>query len=176
VTPRMPKAPRPTRNTRSPRPAPRGRARAAKTPGRRPGRPSKLSPDAVAQLEQLVRAGTTIDVAAAFVGVSRGTFYRWLKQGENARAGTVARDLHDRVARARAESESVLVARIGQAAAKGSWQAAAWLLERRFPERWMKPTERPLPEAPAAPDAGDERDFDKDPFADVIELAKRRRQ
>jgi hypothetical protein len=68
----------------------------------------------------------------------------------------------------------VLVARIAQAAGKGSWQAAAWLLERRFPERWMKPTERPLPEAPAAAAADD--NLDEDPFADVVDLAKRRRR
>jgi transposase len=155
------------------RPAPRGRASGSNS-SRRPGRPSKLSDDAIAQLEQLIRAGTTIDVAAAAIGVSRGTLYRWLKQGEKARAGTAARELRDRVERARAESESVLVARIGQAAAKGSWQAAAWLLERRWPERWMKPTERPIGDVPAAA-AADERDLDQDPFADVVDLAQRRR-
>jgi hypothetical protein len=124
-------------------------------------------------LESLVRAGTTIDVAAAAVGVNRATLYRWLKAGEKARKGTHTRELRDRVERARADSESLLVARIGQAASKGSWQAAAWLLERRFPERWMKPTERPLPETPAP--AADERQLDEDPFADVVDLAKRRR-
>lgn len=99
----------PRKPARKPPPAPRPRARAAKTK-RRPGRPTKLSPEATAQLEQLVRAGTTIDVAAAAVGISRATLYSWLKQGEKARAGTATRDLRDRVERARAESESVLVA------------------------------------------------------------------
>jgi transposase len=160
----MPKPAQPPRKPRPARPAPRRRA---------PGRPSKLTPEAIAQLEQLVRAGTTIDVAAAAVGVNRATIYRWLAAGEKARKGTYTRQLREAVERARAESESVLVARIGQAAAKGSWQAAAWLLERRFPERWMKPTERPLPDAPAAED---ERDLDKDPFAEVVELAERRRR
>ena len=170
----MPRSTQPPKPSRSSPRAPRQRARTPTT-RRPPGRPTKLSPEAIAQLEALVRAGTTIDVAAAAVGVSRGTLYRWLKQGEKARAGSAARELRDRVERARAESESVLVARIGAAAAKGSWQAAAWLLERRWPERWMKPTERPLgPDAPAAP-APDERDLDQDPFADVVDLAKRRR-
>lgn len=156
-------------NTRSARQAPRGRARGT---GKR-GRPSKLSPDAIAQLENMIRAGATADVAATAAGISRGTFYRWLKTGEKARAGTQARDLFDRVGRARAESETVLVARIAGAANKGSWQAAAWLLERRFPERWMKPTERPLPDTPAQPEPAA---ADEDPFADVVSLAQRRRR
>lgn len=167
----MPQPPKPPRKTR---PAPRRGARAPKTK-RPPGRPTKLTPDAIAQLEQLVRAGTTIDVAAAAVGVNRATIYRWLAAGEKARKGTYTRDLREAIERARAESESLLVARIGSAAAKGSWQAAAWLLERRFPERWMKPTERPIPDAPAAAGAEDDRDLDQDPFADVVELAQRRR-
>lgn len=157
----------PRKPAKKTRPAPRRR---------RPGRPTRLDRDTVTQLEQLIRAGTTIDVAAAAVGVSRASIYSWLKQGEKARKGTYARELREAVERARAESESVLVARIGQAAAKGSWQAAAWLLERRFPERWMKPTERPIPDAPAAAGAAeDDRDLDQDPFADVVELAQRRR-
>jgi hypothetical protein len=163
----------PRKPARKSPPAPRRGARAP-AKRRRPGRPTKLTPEAIAQLEQLVRAGTTIDVAAAAVGVNRATIYRWLAAGEKARKGTYTRQLREAVERARAESESVLVARIGQAAAKGSWQAAAWLLERRFPERWMKPTERPLPEAAPGP-TEDDRDLDQDPFADVVELAQRRR-
>jgi transposase len=173
VTPRARKPSEPPRQRRDAGGGPRGRAGATKT-RRPPGRPSKLSEDAIAQIESLIRAGATVEVAAQAAGVSRGTIYRWLKQGEKARAGTIARRLRDRVERARAESETVLVARIAQAAGKGSWQAAAWLLERRFPERWMKPTERPLPEAPAAAAADD--NLDEDPFADVVDLAKRRRR
>lgn len=162
--------PRP--NTRSARPAARPRARA--TTGRG-GRPPKLTPDAIAQIEALIRAGATVDVAAQAAGVSRSSIYSWLAQGETARAGSPARDLRDRIERARAESETVLVARIGQAASKGSWQAAAWLLERRWPERWMKPTERPLSDVAAAAASDDDRELDQDPFADVVDLTKRRR-
>ena len=164
----------PPKQPRNSRRAPRRRAQDP-APRRPPGRPSKISDDAIAQIESLIRAGATADVAAQAAGISRGTFYRWLAQGEKARKGSPTRELRDRVERARAESETVLVARIAQAAGKGSWGAAAWLLERRWPERWMKPTERPLPET-AAPAAGDDRDLDKDPFAEVISIAQRRRR
>ena len=67
-------------------------------------------------------------------------------------------------------SESQLIAVVEDAARRGSWNAAAWLLERRFPERWLKATERRLPKPPREPKPSDE---DK-AFAEIIELARRR--
>jgi hypothetical protein len=135
------------------------------------GRPTKLTPEAQEQITSLVRAGASSEVAAQAAGIGRRTFTRWMQLGESARTGSALRGFYDAVERARAEAESVLVTRIAQAASRGSWPAAAWLLERRFPERWMKLSERPLPEleVPEQPEPGE-----VDPFADVIELAKRR--
>jgi hypothetical protein len=50
-----------------------------------------------------------------------------------------APDLEDAVARALAEPR--LVGLIAREAAR-SWRAAAWLLERRYPERWAASRER----------------------------------
>lgn len=65
-----------------------------------------------------------------------------------------------------ATAEPRLVALVAQAA-RTQWRAAAWLLERRHPERW---SERGRPLAPASPP-----DLD-DPFREVDELAERRRE
>jgi len=69
-------------------------------------------------------------------------------------------------------SESQLLAVVEASARAGSWNAAAWLLERRWPERWVKPSARtvatPAPERDLEPD-------EPDPFADVVDIAKRRR-
>lgn len=68
-------------------------------------------------------------------------------------------------------SESQFVAVVEESARDGSWNAAAWLLERRFPERWLKPTERPLPKPPRKPKPSD---ADNRAFAEIIELARHR--
>jgi hypothetical protein len=65
-------------------------------------------------------------------------------------------------------TESELIGVVEDAARDGSWNAAAWLVERRWPERWMKPGTRPLP-APEKPE-----ETPDDPIGGVIELARRR--
>jgi hypothetical protein len=44
------------------------------------------------------------------------------------------------VDRSEAEAETMKVGRIVQAAQNGRWQAAAWWLERKHPERWAQHT------------------------------------
>lgn len=66
---------------------------------------------------------------------------------------------------AEATSEVRLVAYLAKAAA-ANWRASAWLLERRYPERWAA---RGREVELAAPGEGD-------PFREVDELAVRRRQ
>jgi hypothetical protein len=64
-------------------------------------------------------------------------------------------------------AEERLIAQVA-AASKTNWRAAAFLLERHYPERWA-PVRRPATE-PAPPEVADD-----DPFREVDQLAARRR-
>ena len=74
----------------------------------------------------------SLDAAAAQAGIHPSTLYRWLAQGRQEAAGAF-RELHQAVTAAKARSEVALARLVAQAGEK-DWRAAAWLLERRFPD------------------------------------------
>jgi hypothetical protein len=43
------------------------------------------------------------------------------------------------IEKAEAQAEQLLIAKIQRAASEGTWTAAAWMLERRWSDRWKKP-------------------------------------
>ena len=84
-----------------------------------------------------VRSGSYLETAAAHAGVEL-------------RRLLAVPGLAPRLETARANAEVREVALITQAAAS-SWQAAAWLLERRAPERWGRVAVRSADEKPLEP-------------------------
>lgn len=102
-----------------------------------PGRPSKLTPDRVTRLAEALRAGHTRATAAALAGIGESTLYAWLQAANQPDAAPEFVDFLDAVKKAEVEGEDALVGII-RAAADKSWQAAAWILERRRPDSWGK--------------------------------------
>lgn len=98
------------------------------------GRPTKLTLTLIQQISRTVAAGNYIETAAAFAGVTKETLYKWLRRGARAKQG-LHREFVDALEKALVQSEMRDVALI-TAAGRESWQAAAWRLERKFPERW----------------------------------------
>lgn len=98
------------------------------------GRPTKLTPEVQDRIIQALKAGNYVETAAEYAGIGKTTFYRWMARGEQASRG-IYREFRDAVMRARAEAEARNVAII-QKAAPDDWRAAAWWLERAFPDRW----------------------------------------
>lgn len=96
----------------------------------------KLTPETQDKICVAIRLGNDKKIAAALAGVSETTFYRWLEMAEAPNAKKEYREFRESVERAEAEAEVSRVARITQAADNGTWQAASWWLERKFPERW----------------------------------------
>jgi transposase len=101
--------------------------------GRPTGRPTKLTDDVQEQIVRALRAGNYIETAAKFAAVDKKTLYSWLDRANRGEAKYKG-FLHA-VNKAQADAEVSAVAVITKAAAS-QWQAAAWRLERKFPERW----------------------------------------
>lgn len=72
-------------------------------------------------------------------GISESTIYRWLAMGKSEAADPIYVDLVARVGQAVECSEFELLQRMRIAASKPDhWRATAWMLERRFPEKFGK--------------------------------------
>jgi hypothetical protein len=102
------------------------------------GRPSKLTPELQKRICDYVSLGNFPEVAAKCSGIDRATFYRWKARGEKTKAG-IYRDFCDALKEAESRAEVAALAKIQKAATNGTWTAAAWLLERRFSDRWKRP-------------------------------------
>ena len=96
------------------------------------GRPSKLTPETQARIVQAIEVGATYELAAQFGGIAYNTFNEWMKKGEAAKSGRFL-DFYEAVKAAEGKAAIKWLALIDKAAAE-TWQAAAWKLERRYPE------------------------------------------
>lgn len=105
-------------------------------PYKKAGRPTKLTPALQKKVVDAIKAGAYIETAAAFAGIHKDTLYEWLKKGARSRGGPFF-EFSQAVEQALAHSELRDITIIGTAA-QTQWQAAAWRLERRFPERWSR--------------------------------------
>jgi transposase-like protein len=87
---------------------------------------SKYSKDVSEKICALVSQGNYQKVAAACVGISEDTFYKWIK-----RYPEFAESLKKADALAEAKRVQTILK-----AGNESWQAAAWYLERKHADRW----------------------------------------
>ena len=111
----------------------------------------KLTRKLVDQIVELKRDGLCDADIIAAIGVHPSTFYRWLKEGEDAKGG-VKRALYEEIKKAEAYYKKSLLTTIKDAAMSRAqyWTAAAWLLERKYPMEYGK-MERKAEEADNAP-------------------------
>lgn len=93
------------------------------------GRPTKLDDLSAKKIVDTIAAGGSRSAAAGAARVHRSTLMGWLARGRDGEPGYS--DFLDRVKKAEAEAELAMVAVVRSAAVSGTWQAAAWWLERR---------------------------------------------
>lgn len=96
----------------------------------------KLTEQLIETIAQAIRVGAYVETAVALAGVSKDSFYRWLRQAESDDSTLLTVKLSDAVKKTLAESEKRDLDVIDKAAQEGEWTAAAWRLERKFPNKW----------------------------------------
>lgn len=101
------------------------------------GRKTKLTDEIIQKICTVVAEGNYYKTAALSVGISEATFYNWKKRGEEVKSGKYLEFL-ELLKKAEAKSEAKYLGVIKDAANDGTWQASAWWLERRYPDRWGK--------------------------------------
>lgn len=135
---------------------------------RSPGRKSKLTPELLDRLVQLVANGNYIETACGACGITSASYYKWLRKGEEFYAmfhnayghdaevdeeiliAMVKEDIiteHQAMCvrfvealnKASSESEAYAVLTVRKAFGD-DWKAAMTFLERRFPQRWRRRT------------------------------------
>lgn len=110
-------------------------------------RPTKLNPEVQQRIIEALRAGNYQDAAAAYAGIHEATFHNWMNRGREEERRVMDgekpdakeapfREFFVAVEKARSEAEVRNVMHIQRAAQEGTWQAAAWFLERSYPRKW----------------------------------------
>lgn len=148
--------------------------------GRQPkrgGRPSKLTQEIINSIKQYLTDGNFISVTCKAVGINTDTFYEWTKLGlelvtereqcETDKAPIPFLDSHERllyqfaeaIEKAEALGEIGLLNNIKMGAP--GWQGSAWIMQRRWRERW-----------------GDSRqaDTDHDPLEEILADFRQQRE
>ena len=93
-------------------------------------RPSKISPQRIKDAEEAMRLGLTLELAASYIGITKPTWYAWMAKGKSD-PDSIFGQFFAAVKRGEAKGAALSLARIHRAAQAGTWQADAWLLERR---------------------------------------------
>ena len=100
------------------------------------GKPEKLNPERQERIVDWLRRGNYPETAARAGGISKSTYHEWLLRGAREKAGKYF-EFAEAVNDALAEAEGRFLEGV-EDHGKDHWQAFAWLLERRFPERFVQ--------------------------------------
>lgn len=105
------------------------------------GAPSKLTNDSKLKVLAGIQRGATYELASAYAGISYSTFRNWMRKGEEQdeqENGDEFLDFYRAVKNAEGVAAMLWLDKIDKAADGGYWQAAAWKLERRYPQQYGK--------------------------------------
>jgi hypothetical protein len=106
--------------------------------GGKNGRPTKYTPEVLQRTKELIELGLNYQDVCDSLGISYETFCQWRKKFSEF-SDTV------RVANAKVKEISLKSLRVGE---MKDWKAAAWRLERRWPEEYREKKEIEIKEQP----------------------------
>lgn len=113
-------------------------------------RKPKLTYKLVQQAVEMKSHGmSNVDICFA-LGIAEGTFYRWLREDDT----KLKRALSQGLKKAEAEYKETLLQSIMATATREKnpqWTAAAWLLERKYPDEYAQTTRKVEPEGEDVP-------------------------
>lgn len=94
----------------------------------------RLTKEDVAKAAEMKRSGCLDKDIAAYIGVRPETFSRWINNPKSENQNQLAQALK----RVETEYKANLLKIIYNAGVGGTWQAAAWLLERKYPHEYAR--------------------------------------
>jgi hypothetical protein len=103
------------------------------------GRKTKLEDDIQQRLVTAIERGLSIEDACVYAGITKKTYYNWINKNtdeikDEAERKKFLHFLHN-IKKAQSECQMYCLDFIMK---DKSWQSKAWVLERRFPDRWAK--------------------------------------
>ncbi len=90
-------------------------------------RKTKYTAETLAKVVEAIKMGATHVLAAGYAGISEATFYKYMSE---------IPEFSEAVKNAEGTGAMIWLAKIERAASDGNWQAAAWKLERRYPQMY----------------------------------------
>lgn len=103
---------------------------------------SKCTPEVIESIETAIREGKSKSMAFKLAGIHVDTGFDWLRYGrQNPERYPEYVELQEKMELAEAEFMGEMVDEVVATAKSqrpNTWQAAAWLLERKAPEEWGK--------------------------------------
>lgn len=100
------------------------------------GRSWSLNSAVVQEVCAGVRVGLSYRDAAARAGITERTFHNWVRQAQEPDAPTRLLHFFQQLEVALLDLKATCLARIHTASKEGSWQAATWILARKFPREF----------------------------------------
>lgn len=94
----------------------------------------KLTKQYISEAVKMKKAGVNDKDIAAYIGVAPQTFSTWINHPKSSNQ----RELAEGLKKCESEYKAALLTIIYNNAVEKNWQAAAWLLERKYPQEYAR--------------------------------------